>query len=143
MSHLCALLLEIGAWLEVNGEAIYDTTPWIFAAEGPTHLDEDGMFNEADLGYTGEDVRFTVKEGVIYATVLAWPGEEARIVSLGKGRERFPGLYESEIDSITMLGSDGELDWTLSEEALVIRTPPEKPGRHAFVFKITRKAPLP
>ena len=63
-------------------------------------------------------------------------------MSLGEGRERFPGLYESEIESITMLGSEGDLAWTLTEEALVIRTPPEKPGKHAFVFKITRKAPL-
>jgi len=136
------LLLDIGAWLEVNGEAIYGTTPWFFAAEGPTTLGKDGMFNEADLAYTGEDVRFTLKEGVLYATVLAWPGEQAVIKSLGEGVSRFPGLYESEIESITMLGSEGELDWTLTDEALVIRTPPEKPGEHAFVFKIVRKAPL-
>jgi alpha-L-fucosidase len=40
-----------------------------------------------------------------------------------------------------MLGAEGELDWKLTDEALVIRTPPEKPCEHAFVFKIVRKAP--
>ncbi|MHC4266612.1 MAG: alpha-L-fucosidase, partial [Planctomycetota bacterium] len=32
------LLLEMGKWLEVNGDGIYGTTPWIIASEGPTNL---------------------------------------------------------------------------------------------------------
>ena len=40
-----------------------------------------------------------------------------------------------------MLGNESELDWTLTDEALVIRTPREKPCEHAFVFKIVRQDP--
>jgi len=56
------VLLEMGAWLDINGEAIYNTTPWMIAHEGPTNLGEvesDG-FNESDVVYTSEDIRFTV-----------------------------------------------------------------------------------
>lgn len=78
------LLLEIGAWLDINGEAIYGTSPWFIAGEGPTNLGEatEIGFNEADTVYTNKDVRFTVKGDTLYATFLAWPSEGAVIRTL-------------------------------------------------------------
>ena len=53
-------LLEIGAWLKVNGEAVYGTRPW----EPP--VDE-------------EHVRYTQRDGALYAYFSSWPRSEALV----------------------------------------------------------------
>jgi alpha-L-fucosidase len=82
------LLLEIGKWLDINGDGIYGTSPWTIAGEGPTNLGAASAigFNESNVVYTKKDIRFTIKGDTIYATFLAWPGEYAVIKTLrGEG----------------------------------------------------------
>ena len=137
------LLLGIGDWLRINGEAIYDTTPWVIAGEG-----EDIDDNEQQIYEKGsreaKGIRFTTKENNIYAICLDWPDKEELVIESLFVNE-FPnehvlGLYKDEIQNITMLGSNEEIVWTINEEGLVIQTPSVKPCQHAYVFKIGLKS---
>ena len=129
-------LLGIGKWLDVNGEAIYGTIPWLKYGEGPTQMKTAGSFSERnEVEYTAQDIRFTAKGNVLYATFLGWPEEQVTIRTLKR-------LYPGEISSVTMLGVDQELKWSMTEGGLVVERPGMKPCEHAFVFRIKRQDPF-
>jgi alpha-L-fucosidase len=139
-------LAGMGEWLKTNGEAIFETTPWVSYGEGPTVMAKAGTFSERqEVQYTPEDIRFTCRDHLLYATCLGWPGEKATI-SFNQDRSSsfttMKRLEPGEVVSVRMLGVDRELSWSATRKGLEIETPKDKPCEHAFVFKITRKHPF-
>ncbi len=100
------VLLKIGAWLDVNGDAIYGTRPWKQFAEGSWH--------------------FTSKGTVIYALATTWPGPEAVIAALAGVK----------VNSVTMLGSPTPLEFTQDAQGLKIQLPAEHSPSAAWALRI-------
>lgn len=127
-----AILQDIGRWMKVNGEGIYDTTPWKWFGEGSVNA-RDGFFMDGnEKGYTSEDFRFTYQGGCIYAFQLRPDGNAVCIRSL---TER--GLYDFCIEGVELLGFEGELSYSRSKEALTIQLPPHVSAQMPLCFKIT------
>ncbi len=127
------LLRAIGRWLAANGEAIYGTRPWKVYGEGPTQV-VGGMFQEAKRSpFTGADVRFTQKDGALYAILLGWPeGGEAVIHSLG----RASALYPAEIGQVTLLATGEPVPWLREAGALRVKLPERLAGEAAIALKL-------
>ena len=128
------ILLGIGKWLKVNGEAIYGSRPWKIHGEGP-HLNGGGSDNSAQTFYTQEDIRFTQKDDMLYAFVLGVPERDITINSLG----RESVLLKTSIHKVSLLGSEQPVTWTQRDNTLVIRIPERLPNEYTLVFQISLK----
>jgi alpha-L-fucosidase len=136
-----AILRDIGGWLNVNGEAIYETRPWVKFGEGPTRWltgDEPSGDNERNQPpFTAADIRFTQKDGALYAIVMDWPLDGVvRITSLGTDAALIPA---DSIASVELLGQATPLLFTQDSDALVVQIPSEKTWDHAFALKVTTR----
>jgi alpha-L-fucosidase len=131
------MLLEIGAWLAANGEAIYDTRPWRVYGEGPTPVIA-GSFNDTKRQpFTGQDMRFTTKGDTLYAILLGWP--EGGAVTIRALSSQLP-LYRHDACTVTLLGSPEPLPTTRDADGLKVELPAQKPAGPAYTLKITPSA---
>jgi alpha-L-fucosidase len=128
-----AILVEIGRWLAINGEAIYDTRPWKVYGEGPTEVFEGGFTDTKRAAFTSRDIRYTTKGDTVYAILLGWP--ETGEATIGWLRAGSP-LYPGEIQSVTLLGSAEPLQWSRDASGLKVKLPAQKPCDVAFVLRI-------
>jgi alpha-L-fucosidase len=139
-------LLEIGAWLKVNGEAIYGTKPWKatrqWSAGEVPKIDYNQEFNAAEYdvtkltaepapGKAAIESFFTAKDNAVYAILPRWPGRHFTVKELAG----------APLKSVALLGSTAALHFKAQAGAVTIDLP-ELPepllGQPAWVLKLSR-----
>jgi len=105
-------LRGLGAWLDVNGNAIYGTVPWS-RASGETA--------------GGVPVRFTRKGEEVFAILLETPASR---------RVEIPALPPQKGSRVQLLGVEGDLAWSREGESLVVNLPPSLPDAPAHVLRV-------
>jgi len=126
-------LRQIGAWLRVNGEAIYETRPARQFGEGPTQITAGSFGSDRKIDLTALDLRFTTRPGSFYVHVPGAPGSQVRVTSLRRDTPLpFASLRRAE-----MLGLPQSLRWDWTADGLVIQMPETRPSDDAVVIKLS------
>jgi alpha-L-fucosidase len=110
-------LKDIGAWLRVNGEAIYNSRPLAPHREGKTCFTQ-------------------LKDGTAYAIYLAGAGERTLPSQI-----RLASIFPAKNATVSLLGAAGNLKWEKSGNELLIMIPESvqknPPCEHSWAFKIS------
>lgn len=105
-------LAEMGEWLQVNGDAIYETRQWSGCPESNKQ----------------EHVYYTVKGNDLYVITTQWLDHSVKVNAVGRPTR------------VSMLGTDKQIKHSYKNGAVTI-TPPELqftevPCRHAWIYKL-------
>lgn len=128
------VLREMGAWLKKYGESIYSTRPFTRFGHGPTVPGKGRHGGKAtDIAYTPQDIRYTTHGKTLYAIVLGAP-EAGSTTDLSATAQ----IDADGIQSVSLMGSDAEIAFEMTDNGLVITNPDSFPDTMANVFVIQR-----
>ena len=137
-------LLQMGAWLDVNGEAIFGTRTAGRSAQWTEGAPPDQGYGEYRVRYelleqvgqkpidgrAVKQVFFTQKGNTLYAITAGWPGKTLTL----------RGVKTADPVRVSLLGVEGELRVKRNGDALEIELPdfgPEDaPCEHAYTIKL-------
>ncbi len=140
-------LLQIGAWLATNGEAIYGSRPaaapcqWsagripeIKRSQGGAAYDILKETLQPEPGRAVKEVLFTRKGNTLYAITPGWPGRTLRL----------KGIKASKKTAVTFLETGRPLHWKAAGPDLVVTLPEFDPNtfrsRCGYTFRVTGAA---
>lgn len=130
------ILLAIGNWLKINGEAIYGTKVWKISSEGSAKMVEGDFADGIEKIFTKEDFRFTVNGSSVYATCMNMKGHKnVCIKAFAERTGSHAAFFANSIKAVEILGYDKKPEWERTGEGLKITTP-QIESEMPVVFKI-------
>lgn len=142
---------EFTPWIQVNGEAIFATRPWVRNAE---YVDEAAheafvidLTDNVDRKYLGSrrdiinadrlnrlcNFNTSKDQKILYATILQLPnGNDVTIQSLST-----TSTYTRKVTNVRLLGHEGALSFVQDEKGLHVTLPEEKPCDYAWSLVIS------
>jgi len=94
-SEIITTAKDIGAWLKINGEAVYSSRPFEVYGE--------------------KDIRYTRNNGFVYATILNWKDSAIILKAL-----HADGSTIGKVSKVELLGSDTPINFKQDENGLTI-----------------------
>ena len=130
------ILREVGAWMDVNSEAIRSAKCWRFHSEGPTVTAEGQFQDKRAVPYTPQDFRFTVAGGAVYAICMKCPADgQFTVKSLATCTDFGKPVFQGIIEKVEILGYHGVLDWHQDADGLHIKSNID--SEHPVTIKVT------
>ena len=130
-------LNDMGDWMDINGEGIYNSSAWKVWGEGKVIMEHGNLGpKQAATPYTAKDIRFTVNNDCLYAWLMTWPADSKVLVN------SLP-LSSGKVSSVALLGNKEKLKWKQTEAGLEINLPATQPCKFAFGLKIKGNITVP
>jgi alpha-L-fucosidase len=107
-------LSALGEWLDVNGEAVFESRPWVTAEDG-----------DADV-----EVRYTWREGKLYATAFEWPGD-----ALPLSIPAHVDVDEAPDAALLTATDEVPVEVTLDDDRLLTSLPPEPDHEYGYIVR--------
>ena len=135
-------LIDIGTWLQTNGEAIFGTRPWRknrqwsdgeipqveFGGQYMVKYEINEVTNAPKDGKAVVDAFFTSKGDTLYAIMPRWI----------EGSFLIQDVTPSEATRVELLGSDEPLDWAVSDGGIAVEMPCAPPTHQtAWTLRLT------
>jgi len=125
------VLHEVGAWLKINGEAIYGAGPTPFGREFESTIEENDESGRKIMASSDLVWRCTTQPGKFYFHIFTWPASGRFEIACFKGKVQRACLLAAK--------SRPDLKFSQADERLAVKLPPQPPDKLAGVLCVELK----